>query len=73
MKSLLDSAYQLALAGELLEKARLELQQLVDFGVPYESEQMQKALLKYKLLQEQWNTLEERHLALKNSQSQPRS
>ena len=39
---------------------------MVDQGVPYESEEMKKALEECLLLQQEWKVLEAEHVRLKN-------
>ena len=60
------SALNLVRVGEALEDAKKKLKQLVDQGVPYESEEMKKALNDCLLLQEEWKVLEAEHIQLKN-------
>ena len=60
------SAITLVRVGEALEEAKRKLKQLVDQGVPYESEEMKKAFDECLLLQEEWNLLEAEHIHLKN-------
>ena len=60
------SAITLVRVGEALEEAKGKLKQLVDQGVPYESEEMKKALEECLLLQQEWKVLEAEHVRLKN-------
>ncbi len=60
------SAIALVRAGEALEEAKGKLRKLVDQGVPYESEEMKHTLDECLLLQQEWNTLEAKHIRLKN-------
>ena len=60
------SAITLVRVGEALEEAKGKLKQLVDQGVPYESEEMKKALVECLLLQQEWKVLEAEHVRLKN-------
>ena len=59
------SAITLVRIGEALEEAKGKLKQLVDQGVPYESEEMKKALEECLLLQQEWKVLEAEHVRLK--------
>lgn len=58
------SAIALVKTGEALEAAKDKLKKLVDQGVPYESEDMKRALDECLQLQQQWRELEEEHLIL---------
>ena len=60
------SAITLVRVGEALEDAKKKLKQLVDQGVPYESEEMKMALDECLSLQQQWKELEAEHIRLKN-------
>ena len=60
------SAITLVRVGEALEEAKGKLKQLVDQGVPYESEEMKNALDECLSLQQQWKALEVEHIQLKN-------
>ena len=60
------SAITLVRVGEALEDAKKKLKQLVDQGVPYESEEMKNALDECLSLQQQWKALEVEHIQLKN-------
>ena len=59
------SAITLVKTGEALEEAKGKLKKLVDQGVPYESEEMKKALDECLKLQQQWKELEVGHIKLK--------
>ena len=59
------SALNLVRVGEALEEAKGKLKKLVDQGVPYESEEMKKALEECLLLQQEWKVLEAEHVRLK--------
>ena len=60
------SALDLVRVGEALEEAKGKLKKMVDQGVPYESEEMKKALEECLLLQQEWKVLEAEHVRLKN-------
>ena len=60
------SAITLVRVGEALEDAKKKLKQLVDQGVPYESEEMKNALDECLSLQQQWKEVEAEHIRLKN-------
>ena len=60
------SAITLVRVGEALEDAKKKLKQLVDQGVPYESEEMKMALDECLSLKQQWKELEAEHIRLKN-------
>lgn len=51
--------------GIKVETARKDLRDLVNSGVPYESEQMQTALQKFHTLDSQWKSLEAQYLELR--------
>ena len=51
--------------GIKVETARKDLRDLVNSGVPYESEQMQTALQEFCTLDSQWNSLEAQYLKLR--------
>ena len=63
---LLKSAARLYSLGVDLEAARERLRQLVQQGVPYESEEMKTAYLEFETLNQQWKALEQEHLSLRN-------
>lgn len=62
---LLASAARLYSLGVDLEAARERLRQLVQQGIPYESEEMKTAYLEFETLNQQWKTLEKEHLSLR--------
>ena len=62
---LIASAAQLYSMGIDLEAARDRLRQLVEQGVPYNSDEMKQAVSDFKELDWQWKELEEQHLLLK--------
>ena len=64
-KALVSSAIELVQIGKRLETARGKLRQLVESGVPYDSDEMKEALQACMALNLQWSALEQRHLALK--------
>ena len=51
--------------GIKVETARKDLRDFVNSGVPYESEQMQTALQKFRTLDSQWKSLEAQYLKLR--------
>ena len=63
---LLASAARLYSMGVDLEAARAKLKELVERGVPYDSDQMKQAYQNFKNLEQQWKALERQHLELKN-------
>lgn len=63
---LIASAARLYSMGIDLEAARDRLRQLVDQGVPYNSDEMKQAVQDFKELERQWNELEKQHLALRD-------
>lgn len=63
---LLKSAARLYSLGVDLEAARERLRQLVQQGVPYESEEMKTAYLEFETLNQQWKALEQEHLSLRD-------
>ena len=62
---LIASAARLYSMGIDLEAARDRLRQLVERGVPYNSEKMKHAVRDFKELDRQWKALEKQHLLLK--------
>ena len=62
---LLASAARLYSLGVDLEAARERLRQLVQQGIPYESEEMKTAYLEFETLNQQWKALEQEHLSLR--------
>ena len=63
---LIASAARLYSMGINLEAARDRLRQLVDQGVPYNSEEMRQAVSDFKELERQWKELEGEHLELRD-------
>ena len=63
---LLLSAARLCSLGVDLEAARERLRQLVEEGVPYESEEMLEAYHAFAKLDRQWEDLEKQHLELRD-------
>jgi len=64
---LIASAARLYSMGIDLEAARDRLQQLVEQGVPYNSDEMRQAVLDFKELDRQWKELEKQHLELRST------
>ena len=63
---LLASAARLYSMGVDLEAARERLRQLVEQGVPYDSDEMKQAYQDFKELERQWKALEQQHLELRD-------
>ena len=63
---LIASAARLYSMGIDLEAARDRLRQLVDQGVPYNSDEMKQAVSDFKELDRQWKELEKQHLKLRD-------
>ena len=63
---LLASAARLYSMGVDLEAARSRLRELVEQGVPYDSDEMRTAYTAFKELENQWEDLEQQHLALRD-------
>lgn len=63
---LLASAARLYSMGVDLEAARAKLKELVERGVPYDSDQMKQAYQNFKELEQQWKARERRHLELRD-------
>ena len=63
---LLASAARLYSMGVDLEAARAKLKELVERGVPYDSDQMKQAYQNLKELEQQWKALEQQHLELRD-------
>lgn len=63
---LLASAARLYSMGVDLEAARAKLKELVSQGASYDSDEMKKAYLDFKELDQQWKALEQQHLALRD-------
>ncbi len=62
---LIASAARLYSMGIDLEAVRDRLRQLVEQGVPYNSDEMKQAVQDFKELERQWKELEKQHLLLK--------
>jgi len=62
---LIASAARLYSMGIDLEAARDRLRQLVEQGVPYNSDEMRRAVQDFKELDRQWKELEREHLTLR--------
>ena len=63
---LLASAARLYSLGVDLEAARFRLKELVEQGVGYDSDEMMHAYRDFKELEQQWKTLEQQHLELRD-------
>ena len=63
---LLASAARLYSLGVDLEAARAKLKELVEQGVPYDSDEMKRAYQDFKELEQQWKALERQHLELRD-------
>ena len=63
---LLTSAARLYSLGVDLEAARAKLKELVEQGVPYDSDEMKQAYQNFKELAQQWKALERQHLELRD-------
>ena len=63
---LIASAARLYSMGIDLEAARDRLRQLVEQGVPYNSNEMKQAVQEFKELDRQWKELEKQHLELRD-------
>lgn len=63
---LIASAARLYSMGIDLEAARDRLRQLVEQGVPYNSDEMRRAVQDFKELDWQWKELEREHLRLRD-------
>ena len=63
---LLASAARLYSMGVDLEAARAKLKELVERGVPYDSDEMKQAYQNFKELEQQWKALERKHLELRD-------
>ena len=63
---LLASAARLYSMGVDLEAARAKLKELVERGVPYDSDEMKQTFQDFKELEQQWKALERQHLELRN-------
>ena len=63
---LLASAARLYSLGVDLEAARFRLKELVEQGVGYDSDEMIQAYRDFKDLDQQWKTLEQQYLELRD-------
>ena len=63
---LLKSAAGLYRLGVDLEAARERLRALVEKGVPYDSDEMLTAYHEFSELEQQWKSLEQQHLELRD-------
>ena len=63
---LLASAARLYSMGVDLEAARAKLKELVEQGVPYDSDEMKQAYQNFKELEQQWKALERQHLEIRD-------
>lgn len=63
---LLASAARLYSMGVDLEAARARLKELVEQGVPYESDEMKRSFQDFKELEQQWKALEQQHIELRD-------
>ena len=63
---LLASAARLYSLGVDLEAARARLKELVEQGVSYDAEEMIRAYRDFKELDQQWKTLEQQYLELRD-------
>ena len=63
---LLASAARLYSMGVDLEAARAKLKELVEQGVPYDSDEMKQAYQVFLELEQQWKALEQQHLELRD-------
>lgn len=66
-EQLVRSAIALVQIGKKLDASRSRLKQLVEQGIPYESDEMKAALNECMLLDAQWKSIEKQHLSLKHS------
>lgn len=64
-KELLEIADQLYTLGLQVERERAYLKSLVLAGVPYESEEMLRALITFQTLEKSWKQLEADYLSLR--------
>ena len=69
---LLASAARRYSMGVDLEAARAKLKELVERGVPYDSDEMKQAYQNFKELEQQWKALEQQHLELRDEIMQGR-
>ena len=63
---LLASAARLYSLGVDLEAARAKLKELVEQGVSYDSEEMIRSYQDFQALDQQWKTLEQQYLELRD-------
>ena len=63
---LIALAARLYSMGIGLEAARDHLRQMVERGVPYNADEMKKAVCDFKELDRQWKALEREHLRLRD-------
>ena len=63
---LLASAARLYSMGVDLEAARAKLKELVEQGIPYDSDEMKQAYQNVKELEQQWKALEQQHMELRD-------
>ena len=63
---LLASAARLYSMGVDLEAARAKLKELVERGVPYDSDEMNESYQDFKELDRQWKVLEQQHQELRD-------
>ena len=63
---LLASAARLYSMGVDLEAARAKLKELLEQGVPYDSDEMKQAYQDYTDLDRRWKALEQQHIELRN-------
>lgn len=63
---LLASAARLHSMGVDLEVVRVKLKELVEQGVPYDSDEMKQAYQDFKELEHRWTALERQHLELRD-------
>ena len=63
---LLASAARLYSLGVDLEAARAKLKELVEQGIPYDSDEMKQAYQAFMELEQQWKALEQQHLELRD-------
>ena len=69
---LIASAARLYSMGIDLEAARDRLRQLVELGVPYNSDEMKQTVQDFKELDRQWKELEKQHLELRDKVTKDR-
>ena len=63
---LLASAARLYSLGVDLEAARAKLKELVEQGIPYDSDEMKQPSQNFKELEQQWKALEQQHMELRD-------